>query len=152
MPLSRLQEKLKANWESPDLPVALEICSGTEVLGIGGRRIVIAADGGVAKLAWKEAGLLDNEIEWLLWSSASSELRSLLCPTHALTAAGVALQELCLPVSFEALGQRGREAMHDLASHGISDVAVNLGLLDDRVVCYDYCAVSADLYRGLFGL
>jgi hypothetical protein len=50
----------------------------------------------------------------------------------------------------EALGPDGLATMRRLATWGISDVAVNLGIFEQRLVCYDYCQIRGDLYQELF--
>lgn len=148
-----LQKKLSQSWGDPELEQALKVCEAEEILGVGGKRIVIRADEDrVAKLAWKEAGVLDNEIEWRVWAGAEAALRELLCPTLEFRASGVSFQSLCLPLAFEALGERGRETMIELARYGISDVAVNLGVFGERIVCYDYCQIRGELFFELFGM
>jgi hypothetical protein len=151
MDWDQLQKELAAQWHDPQPERALDICRGHDLLGLGGRRIVLrSGQDEVVKLAWREAGVLDNEIEWRLWQGAEPELSGLLCPTLGISPEGSSLQALCLPVSYEALGQEGLEAMQRLAGWGIADVAVNLGILDQRLVCYDYCQIRGDLYHQLF--
>lgn len=149
--LDELQQMLGSTWDRPDPERAIEICSEFDVLGLGGRRIVLAAGSGVAKLAWQPSGIFENEIEHRLYGSASPGLASLLCPVLGQSPKGILFQSLCTPTSFEALGERGRRVMQRLAGAGISDVAVNLGLFEGRVVCYDYATISVRLWGELFG-
>src|SRR5690606_27227292 len=128
--------------------------AGLLVLGIGGRRICVAAErpGEVLKLGWQAGGVADNILESRLWQWASPELRRLLCPVLGLTGEQILRQVRCRPAAAEALGERGRALCAQLARHGISDCSVNLGLLADpeaaggwRVVCYDFCLVRPEL-------
>lgn len=151
MNLDQLQALLAAEWDRPSARQALEICKDHEILGIGGRRITIAGEEGfVYKLAWREAGILDNEIEWRVWQSAPDDLRDYLCRSHDLTLSGISKQDRCLPISAEALPDGGFQIMKSLARWGISDVSANLALIGENVVCYDYCVIRVDLFRDLF--
>lgn len=150
----QLQERLSKHHENPSAERAVELLhqAGIMPLGLGARRVVVALDDDrVAKLAWRSQGLLDNEIEWRLYHRAVDDLKRLLCPALERRESRVLIQRRCLPVAFEAAGEAGREAMSRLASYGVSDVAVNLGLIDEHLVCYDYCVLKPELFSDLFG-
>lgn len=129
---------------------ALDICQDWDVLGIGGQRIVLrSSEEGVWKVPWRERGELDNEIEWRLWQEAPGDLQDLLCPVWDRESLSN-LQALCTPVSYNDLDSRGRDLVARLSRWGISDSAVNLGLLGGKLVCYDYSYISPALYQSLF--
>jgi hypothetical protein len=147
--LDDLQTALNAHHQRPDANTTIDFFEhlGHEVLGLGGRRCVIALDHGrVAKLAWRKAGLADNEIEARLWAQARPELQTLLCPIKDRTDAGVLIQTRCLPIHPYAV-DGADQVLRQLASAGITDTATNLGLLDQRIVCYDFCVLRADVMR-----
>lgn len=162
MQLRRVEQaiELQRSWRSGRWPrngeqaLAAAEEAGLTVLGVGGRRICVAAErsGEVLKLAWQEGGVADNELEARVWDWASSQLRSLLCPVLGLEAEGILRQARCKPAAADALGYRGRLLCAELARCGISDCHVNLGLLADpeaeggwRIVCYDFCLVRPEL-------
>jgi len=118
-------------------------------MGFGGRRFAVViegdSDGGglVAKLAWRQAGLADNELELRLWYEADKDLRELLAPTVAQTPLGVNLQGRCLPIA--AGSMRSHSSLtRRLARAGITDAVLNLGIYQDRVVCYDYATLAPE--------
>lgn len=116
-----------------------------EALGIGGRRIAVGLDDErVAKIAFKREGLVDNEIEWRLFQKAEAELRELLCPALALTASGALVQGRCLPSA-----QSDAALVRQLAHYGISDAAINLGVYQGKMVCYDYCLLRPEKLREI---
>ena len=118
---------------------------GLEALGIGGRRLAVGLDSGrVAKIAFKREGLVDNEIEWRLFSEAESDLRELLCPALSLTQSGALIQARCLPSA-----QYDARLVRQLAQYGISDAAINLGVYQGRMVCYDYCLLRPEKLREI---
>lgn len=149
--IDQLQDKLSEQFDNPNIEEVLIACQNYEVLGLGGRRVVLSiGQEQVAKLAWRQSGLVDNMIEARIWQEAGRELRQHLCPLLQLRSSGVEIQTLCLPVAYEALGKEAYQTMRLLASYGISDSASNLALLEKRIVCYDYNVISAERYKQLF--
>lgn len=151
--IDEIQAKLSEDHRDPRIESALAVLAKLDVptLGLGARRIVVALDDErVAKLAWRGQGLLDNEIEWRLYQRAVDDLKRMLCPCLDLRPSGVLIQQRCLPVAFEALGDIGTEAMVHLTGYGISDVVVNLGLIGEHLVCYDYSVLKSELFSDLF--
>ena len=149
--LDALQEQMSAAFANHTPRRALAACAtgGFSVLGVGGRRLAVAAGAGlVAKLAFRREGLVDNELEWRVWRGASETLRELLAPTVGRTPGGVNLQRRCLPVSPDAL-ELPHQLTRPLARAGITDAVLNLGLLDERVVCYDYALLAPERARML---
>lgn len=152
----KLQERLCAAQE-PDLQRAYRLCrdSGHEPLGLGGGRIALPlGQTMVAKVAWREAGQMDNEIEWRLWRAAGDGLRALLCPALALRESKLLVQGRCLPIAssaFDALDISAQTIIGELARHGITDGAVNLGMDEaNHIVCYDYATIRPERFRALF--
>jgi hypothetical protein len=157
--IKQLQEKLAQYHGNPDGGRALQIAQeyGYETLGLGGRRLALAISPAIkqsgrvnriSKLAWRKEGLFDNEVEWRLWQHANNQLRERLCPALDIDN-GVLVQARCLPVNLEAL-REGQAIVRFLAQHGITDSAVNLGIYEQRVVCYDYCVLRYELIKKLF--
>ena len=121
-----------------------------DLIGLGGKRLALRArEGGVWKIPWREKGAWDNEIEWRVWQGADLELRSMLCPLLGRQSQSVR-QASCRPVAFTEIGAQGLEIVSCLAKYGISDSAVNLGWYENRLVCYDYAYISAELFRKTF--
>ncbi len=152
MTLSGWQEILSHHFGVPDPYRAQDILTdqGANVLAIGGRRIAVSIDNNyIAKIAWRRAGLADNEIEWRVWQTAKPDIQALLCPAVSFKDYGVLVQARCLPVSAEAYPEAARDLIRKLAEAGISDAAVNLGIYDQELVCYDYCLLRPELLRSL---
>jgi hypothetical protein len=106
----------------------------------------VEIDGGlVAKVAHRPIGLRDNEIELRVYRRADAQLRDLLCPVLHLSPGGAVLARRCLPLSASPGDLTVSDTIRRLAGAGISDAAANLGLLDGRIVCYDYAQISARL-------
>jgi sulfur carrier protein ThiS len=118
--------------------------SGFAVLGCGRSRLALAInDRVVAKLAWRQAGLADNVVEWRFWQQANSQLQLLLASTHWHSPGGVNFQERCQPLSAEETSEY-TTLRTLLAQAGITDSAVNLGRCDQRIVCYDYAMLGME--------
>lgn len=152
----QLQERL-CGAEEPDPQRVLTLCrdSGYVPLGLGSGRLALPLGRTmVAKVAWRESGLMDNEIEWRVWRDADDHLRSLLCPALSLRGSRLLAQGRCLPIAgsaLEVLDQSARLLIGELARHGISDAAVNLGMNEaNRIVCFDYAMIRPELFRSLF--
>lgn len=146
MRISEIEEILQNSKNAQEIILK---CAGLDIVGIGGRRAVVRSREGVWKIPWGGSGERDNEIEWRIWQSADEKLRDLLCPITDRESRSI-LQTEVLPLSFEAAGSAGHKIIRELAQYGISDIAVNLGLLERRVVCYDYSFISPSLYENLF--
>lgn len=148
-----MQKAIASLWqEEVSASQIWDLFPENNILGIGGTRLAIEqGEDRVWKLAWREQGLLDNETEYRLWQSASPELREMLCPALDLSQAGALLQKRVQPISYEALGKTGKDVIARLAEYGITDVAVNCGILEGRVVVYDYSNISIDIHKKLYG-
>lgn len=152
-------DKIQARWMESGWPASAQSAAtdlqkaGLASIGVGKSRIVLSdpsrsEPASVLKLAWRESGVVDNLIESRLWErSESIGASDLLCPTLSLSDSGVIRQQRCLPIAWDPLESDSPhwEIVKRLAAAGISDAAVNLGLIGERVVCYDYCSVSASL-------
>lgn len=147
--IERLQEDLANRFDNSD-SAGLALLAERyqlEALGIGGRRLAVAlSQDKIVKLAWRREGLVDNEIEWRLYSQAGDDLKQLLCPSLDLLDCGALVQKRCLPIATS-----NNEIVRKLASHGISDAAINLGLIGERMVCFDYCLLRPEKLRDLLG-
>lgn len=143
----QLQQRLADNFDQPDnsrLVLAAENYN-LEALGVGGRRMTVLIDPNrVAKLAWRREGIVDNEIEWRLYNQADPELKQLLCPALELMDCGALVQERCIPIAYQ-----DATITRQLASYGISDTAINLGLIGDKPVCFDYSMLGPEKMRQL---
>jgi len=157
----QLQQDLNAAaYQDPERALAYCREQYFEPLGLGSGRIAIAVDHrSVMKVAWRERGLLDNQIEAELWKQAGPELKELLCPVLSLRESGVQLQARCLPTVGSALDPTTQQMITRLAQHGITDGAINLGFLLDaqdptstvgHIVCYDYALLRPETFAKLF--
>ena len=146
--LERVQHELSAHERerfSPQLLARVQ-AAGFQPLGVGSHRLVVALpDDRVAKLALREIGQRDNEVEWHVYRNMDEPLRTWLCEPLELTAGRVLIQRRCLPISLSHTEPLVQEVVRLLARAGIADVAVNLGVVDQKLVCYDYAQVSAEL-------
>lgn len=142
-----MQQEVERSFADPQVHRLGAIAAKYQLdpLGVGGRRIAVACgDNQVAKIAWKREGLVDNEIEWRLWQGADQELRDLLCPCLDLLDGGALIQARCLPSA-----QSDSNLVRRLASYGISDAAINLGIYNQRLVCYDYCLLRPERLKQI---
>jgi hypothetical protein len=122
--------------------------AGFQPTGIGSHRLVVSLpDDLVAKLAVRDIGVRDNEVEWHVYHTLAEHERMWLCPPVTLTEGNVLVVRRCLPISPSHTEPVVRQAVEALARAGIGDVAVNLGVLDSTLVCYDYAQVSPGLLR-----
>jgi hypothetical protein len=147
MSIDDLQKELAESFTSPTTDRTISLCKkyGFEALGLGGQRIAVAwGEDQVAKLAWRKEGLVNNEIEWRLYSQAPKALQKLLCPSDQLLPCGALLQKRCLPSA-----DCDPKIIKELISWGISDAAVNMGFRDGSLVCYDYCFLSPSRLREI---
>lgn len=144
-----------------------ESLSTQEILGVGFSRVGIlysdrdVSDPAVAKLAWKDDGISDNSIEVMVWNYAKSH-PSISSPFSISTANDIDLYDLlvpvfrsegdwilqahCMPLSFHSSDKKQAKIREHLAKFGISDTAVNLGFYNNKIVCFDYCRISPQLY------
>jgi len=131
-------------------PQVVQLCNeaGYLVLGLGGRRFAIPFEGMVAKLAFKPQGLADNHLEWLFYKAASPEVSRLLAPTYRHSPQGINWQGRCRPILVEDL-DNAHILTRQLVQAGIGDVVINLGLYEDKVVCYDYALLRAETANKL---
>lgn len=116
-------------------------------MGIGSTRIGIQLDDKtVAKVAWKPSGLFRNQFESHLFSYLLSiKKEALFAPVISWKAEDPLMQALCFPVKFEATDDF-KNLISDLAKIGVTDAAVNVGLFQNRLVCFDYSSPSVDLF------
>lgn len=148
-----LQERLcSAEDPDPERALAMSRQVNAEPLGLGSGRLALPLGPAmVAKVAWRESGLVDNEIEWRIWQSADEELRSLLCPALELRESRLLVQGRCMPIAGTILDERTQRLVSELGRHGISDAAINLGMNEDnQIVCYDYALIRPELFGILF--
>lgn len=150
--IEKIEERLQAKWPHVySVAEIAEICQGWEILGIGGERLALAInEEEVWKVAWRESGLVASETEYLLWRRSSASLRALLCPSLEITPGGSLRQRRVQPVSYDALGNQGPKIIKTMAQYGITDVAINCGVLEERVVVYDYSTISPKLRDSLY--
>jgi len=153
--LDQLQEQITLLHTEEDDDVQLQIMArhicddhGLGIMGFGGRRFAIAVESSgdtslVAKLAWRQAGLADNELELRLWHEADKNLRDLLAPTISQTLLGVNLQGRCLPIAAGSMHAHS-SLTRRLARAGITDAVLNLGIYQDHIVCYDYATLAPE--------
>lgn len=125
--------ELKERWGDLD-PRDLPSLTDLAILGIGGKRCGVEDGDLVAKVAWREKGLWENQAEAALWEWAPPDLRKLLAPVRGFER-GVLWQDRCLPVVADS---STRSVQEGLARWGITDSAKNLALLRGQIVCYDY--------------
>jgi hypothetical protein len=144
-----LQERLQKGFSYNDKNAVLLLLEDVEVLGIGKTRVAIKDNEDVIKLAWTEEGLRDNEIEYLLYNKASASLKPLLCPSKELSLAGSLRQARCFPIAARDLSAEGHNLVSRLSGFGLSDTTVNIGSLNDKLVCYDYSLLSPQLLGEL---
>jgi hypothetical protein len=118
-----------------------------DILGIGNTRIaVLLNQDQVAKLAFKPTGLFHNQFEANLYQYAKSiKQENLLAPVIDYQLDGLLIQARCLPVKFQAV-QEHLDLINDLSRLGVTDVGVNLGIYQERLVCYDYSVPSPELF------
>jgi hypothetical protein len=144
---------LAALHDDPDPVAAARLISdaGLAVLGAGRRRVSAAIDDQhVAKFAWRGEGLADNQVEELIWRRAPQELREVLCPVVIRTFQGALVMRRCVPLNSDTLSDRTWSPIQRmLARYGIVDTSVNVGVLEGRLVVYDYAMVRPELYRQL---
>lgn len=165
MKLIELQKKLEADFGDQEAAVKSITESGYTILGIGVSRIGVAIDEKtIAKLAWRESGLVDNLLESKLTDyikendpritpqqiSLNKELRlaDMIVPVQQYYDGSITMPR-CLPVNYQQTDVAHRQIVQALSKFGITDSAVNLGLLEGRLVCFDYCYISDKLYRQL---
>lgn len=144
--LSKLQRKI-IDLDIKDPSDLAKYFGGLEVLGIGSTRIGIAlGKDRVAKIAWKPPGLFHNQFEFRLWHYAKLiEKRHLFVPSLEFGPDKPLIQARCLPTKFEAT-ETFKKVISELSEVGIVDTAVNLGIYEERIVCYDYSVPSSDLF------
>jgi hypothetical protein len=116
-----------------------------DILGIGNTRIAILINQEtVAKLAFKPTGLFHNQFEANLYKYAESIARDfLLAPVIEFDE--FLIQARCLPIKFQN-NQDHLDLINQLSKLGVIDVGVNLGIYQNRLVCYDYSIPSPELF------
>jgi hypothetical protein len=140
---------------SPEAAIATCTNSGFQIAGIGshGRIAVMSTDDHVYKLAWREQGILDNTIEYNLYQMLrETAYGQFLAPTVSMNQAGIVKQRYAWLIGRDDPDHQHmiKTVVNHLAQIGISDVGVNLGFIEDNLVCYDYALISSDLYQQLF--
>lgn len=147
--LDNLQRQI--DHDSGDMGEVARLCDdfGFPALAFGaGRVAVLCSDDIIAKLYWRPAGQVANLIEKEIWVRSPQEIRELLCPVIDASPGGAVLMERCIPTPAEALNEAG-QIITSLSAWGVLDSRVNLGLLDNRVVCYDYGQLSIKRQQAL---
>jgi hypothetical protein len=149
--LEELQYQLMNSKPDPQLLFSHCHNAGFTPLGLGSARIGLQLDNQVAKVAWKESGIISNLIEDRVWNSASEDLKQYLAPCLSISEKyHVLIQARCLPVSASIIDPEIQNMIGLLSAYGITDIAVNLGLYDQRIVCYDYAMIRPEEYPRLF--
>jgi hypothetical protein len=149
--LEDLQHQLITSKPDPQLLFSHCYNAGFNPLGIGSARIGLQMDDLVSKVAWKESGIISNLIEDRVWNSASEHLQNYLAPCVSISSKShVLIQKRCLPITASIIDPEIQNMIGLLSAYGITDIAVNLGLYDQRVVCYDYAMIRPEEYPRLF--
>jgi hypothetical protein len=147
--LDELQQQLTSSEHNTKSATAIVDGAGFSILDYGRRRLAISLSAHrVAKVAYRKEGITDNLLEWRLWNGAEERLKDLLCPTLAHTHGGVNIQVRCIPVEYQNIDQFN-QTLNTLAKAGINDGAINLGLLNHHIVCFDYAFLSHTLASKL---
>ena len=165
--LIRVQKKIMPHLDNREAVLDMIEAEDFNILGVGVSRVGIAVDTEtVAKLAWRSRGLTDNLIEHRLWEyvektntsiqpdALSSEpeifLKDLLAPVKDYRE-DVLWMQRCIQVNYQITDHKMKRLAQDLTRFGITDSAVNMGLLSTELVCFDYCYISERLYDEVMG-